>query len=103
MAHVISLDFFWSIAATITSLVGNSHLEACFHKWVDLVTPQVPALRPTVKQNEQRSGTLNNRPQTNPVRLDSTKIAFFHVKTFCISGKSLTKNLIFLPQGPPPA
>ena len=52
---VVGFDRLGPVAATVATLVGHGDLEPSFHQRVDLVAPEVPALRETVQQNDQRT------------------------------------------------
>ena len=59
-ANVIIRDGERAITAAKTTLVRDRYLESGFDQGVDLMTPQIPALRPSMQQNNKRPLALDH-------------------------------------------
>jgi hypothetical protein len=75
---VIGLDWFRLIATTVAPLVWDGDLEPSFHQRINLVAPQVPALRKAVQENDQGPLAFNHGAQSDTIRFDLLEIALFH-------------------------
>jgi len=59
-------------------LVRNRDSIAGGDEWVNLMPPQVPALRPAVQQYQQWAIALDDRIERDPVGLDHFEMALLH-------------------------
>ena len=75
---IIRLNGLGPVAAAIAALVRHRNLKAGLDQRVDLVPPQIPALREAVEKNHQRPRALNHGPQPDTVCLNQLKIPFLH-------------------------
>src|ERR1700722_11263028 len=73
----IGLDRGWLVAAAIATDIRRGDAIARFSKGRDLMPPGVPALRPAVHQNDQRSLSREGHPQPNAVGLNRGKFRLY--------------------------
>src|SRR5690349_14971108 len=58
--NVIIANGRWTVTATIAARIRNGDLKARFHQRVNLMPPQLPALRKPMRQNDQRTFPLDD-------------------------------------------
>ncbi len=75
---VVGFNLRRPVAASITALVWRGHLEPGGDQRINLMPPQVPALREAVQENDQRAIAFDDGAQADAIRFDQLKIWFFH-------------------------
>src|SRR5262249_53850032 len=76
---VVGLDRLGFVTAAVTSLIRDSDLKACGDERIDLMPPQVPALREPVQKNHERTAAFNDGAQCDGVGFDHLEATLFHL------------------------
>jgi hypothetical protein len=76
---VVGFDLRRTVAAAVAALVWRDDLEPGFNKRVNLMSPEIPALREAVQENDQGAFAFDNGAQPNAVRFDQLKFAILHI------------------------
>jgi hypothetical protein len=52
---VVGFNLRWTVAAAVATLIRRGDLEPGFNKRINLMSPEIPALREAVQENDQRA------------------------------------------------
>ena len=76
---VVGFDLRGAVAAAVAALVWRGDLEPGFNKRINLMSPEIPALREAVQEDDQGAFAFDHGAQPDTVRFDQLKIALFQV------------------------
>jgi len=91
--NVVVRDSFGTAACTVTALVGYGDAITGGNDGIDLIAPQIPALRPAVEQDDQGAVAFDDRAQMHAIGRDGLEIARLHRRPFSVQGAGLAPSV----------